>query len=55
MRLGLATLLLYDVTTLYFGTDEGDGFCEPGLSKERRLEPHITVGLLTGGRVSRRS
>ena len=45
--LGPATLILYDVTTLYFETDEGDGFREPGFSKERRLEPQITVGLLT--------
>ena len=33
--------------TLYFETDAGDGFREPGFSKERRLEPQITVGLLT--------
>jgi len=39
--------VLYDVTTLYFETDRGDGFREPGYSKERRLEPQITVGLLT--------
>jgi hypothetical protein len=45
--LGPATLVLYDVTTLYFETDEGDGFREPGFSKERRLDPQITVGLLT--------
>ena len=32
-------LVLYDVTTLYFETDAGDGFREPGFSKERRLEP----------------
>jgi hypothetical protein len=38
---------LYDVTTLWFETDEGDGFREPGFSKDRRLEPQITVGLLT--------
>src|SRR4029450_9351663 len=25
----------------------GDGFREPGFSKERRLDPQITVGLLT--------
>jgi hypothetical protein len=49
VRLGPATLLLYDVTTLYFETDQGDGFREPGFSKERRLEPQITVGLLTDG------
>lgn len=46
-ELGPATLVLYDVTTLYFETDTGDGFREPGFSKERRLEPQITVGLLT--------
>ncbi|MGV9861007.1 IS1634 family transposase, partial [Gordonia sp. NPDC003425] len=45
--LGPATLCLYDVTTLYFETDKADGFREPGFSKERRLEPQITVGLLT--------
>ncbi|WP_440713402.1 IS1634 family transposase [Gordonia sp. FQ] len=45
--LGPATLVLYDVTTLYFETDKADGFREPGFSKERRLEPQITVGLLT--------
>jgi hypothetical protein len=45
--LGPATLVIYDVTTLYFEIDEGDGFREPGFSKERRLEPQITVGLLT--------
>jgi transposase len=33
---------------LYFETDEGDGFRESGFSKERRLEPQITIGLLTG-------
>jgi Transposase DDE domain len=48
--LGPATLVLYDVTTLYFETDTGDGFREPGFSKERRLEPQITVGLLTDAR-----
>jgi transposase len=35
------------VSTLYFETDQGDGFREPGFSKERRLEPQITIGLLT--------
>src|SRR5690606_26923938 len=40
-------LVLYDVSTLYFEIDTGDGFREPGFSKERRLEPQITVGLLT--------
>jgi hypothetical protein len=50
--LGPATLVLYDVTTLYFETDAGDGFREPGFSKERRLEPQITVGLLTDASVA---
>lgn len=45
--LGPASLVLYDVSTLYFETDVGDGFREPGFSKERRLEPQVTVGLLT--------
>jgi hypothetical protein len=45
--LGPANLVLFDVTTLYFETDTGDGFREPGFSKERRLEPQITIGLLS--------
>jgi hypothetical protein len=45
--LGPASLVLYDVSTLYFETDQGVGFREPGFSKERRLEPQITIGLLT--------
>jgi hypothetical protein len=44
---GPASLVLYDVSTLYFETDKADGFREPGFSKERRLEPQITLGLLT--------
>ena len=40
-RIGRASL------ALYFETDKADGFREPGFSKERRLEPQITVGLLT--------
>jgi hypothetical protein len=46
--LGRASLVLYDCSTLYFEADEGDGFREPGYSRERRLEPQITIGLLTG-------
>jgi hypothetical protein len=45
--LGPTSLVLFDVSTLYFETDAGDGFREPGFSKERRLEPQITLGLLT--------
>ena len=40
------SILLYDVTTLYFETLSEDGKRIPGLSKERRLEPQIVVGLL---------
>ena len=46
-QLGPSALVLYDVTTLWFETDTGDGFREPGFSKERRLDPQITVGLFT--------
>jgi hypothetical protein len=46
-ELGPASLVRYDVSTLHFETDAGDGFREPGFSKERRLDPQITIGLLT--------
>ncbi len=38
--------VLYDVTTLYFEAQEEDSYRKPGLSKERRLEPQIVIGLL---------
>ncbi len=50
VNLGPATLVLYDVSTLYFEIDQGDEFRESGDSKERRLEPQITIGLLTDAR-----
>ncbi|PJC30487.1 IS1634 family transposase [Candidatus Roizmanbacteria bacterium CG_4_9_14_0_2_um_filter_39_13] len=40
------TLVLYDVTSLYFEAQEADEYRKPGMSKERRLEPQIIVGLL---------
>lgn len=40
------SLLLYDVTTLYFEVQKEDDFRKSGLSKERRLEPQVIVGLL---------
>jgi transposase len=43
----MLTLVLFDVTTLYFEVQKEDGYRVPGFSKERRLEPQITVGLLT--------
>ncbi|AEK36328.1 transposase for insertion sequence element [Corynebacterium variabile DSM 44702] len=46
-RIGPTSLVLYDVTTLYWEADEPDGFREPGFSKERRIDPQVTVGMLT--------
>lgn len=43
---GGLSLVLYDVTTLYFEIQREDGYRKPGLSKERRLEPQIIIGLL---------
>jgi hypothetical protein len=43
---GGLTLVLYDVTTLYFEVQEEDEYRKPGMSKERRLEPQIIIGLL---------
>jgi hypothetical protein len=46
-RLGPASLVLIDVSMLYLATVQGEGFREPGFFKERRLEPQITIELLT--------
>ena len=43
---GLA-LVLYDLTTLCFETPREDGLRKVGMSKERRVDPQVTVGLLT--------
>jgi len=40
------SLILYDVTTLYFEMPEEDDYRKSGMSKERRLEPQILIGLL---------
>lgn len=40
------SLLLYDVTTLYFEAEHEDEYRKVGYSKERRVEPQIVVGLL---------
>ena len=50
VSLGPSTLVLYDISTLYFETDQGDRFRKPGYSKERPLEPQITIGALTDTR-----
>ena len=43
---GDATLVLYDVTTLYFEAEHEDELRKVGYSKERRVDPQIIVGLL---------
>ena len=45
-RHGPLALVLYDVTTLYFEAEYEDKFRKVGMSKERRVDPQITVGLL---------
>ncbi len=54
--LGPASLVLYDVSTLYFETDVGDGFRQPGFSKERvrreALVDRVEVKDLHGGSVA---
>lgn len=43
---GVMSLVLYDVTTLYFEAEKEDGLRKVGYSKERRVDPQIVVGLL---------
>ena len=43
---GPVSLLLYDVTTLYFEAQKEDSLRKSGFSKERRIDPQIIVGLL---------
>src|SRR5690242_8538978 len=43
---GDVSLVLYDVTTLYFEAEHEDGLRKAGYSKERRVDPQIVVGLL---------
>jgi hypothetical protein len=43
---GGLSLLLYDVTTLYFEVESEDDLRKVGYSKERRIDPQIVVGLL---------
>lgn len=42
---GDVSLLLYDVTTLYFEAENEDDLRKVGFSKERRVDPQIVVGL----------
>lgn len=43
---GAVALVMYDVTTLYFEVEDEDALRKVGMSKERRVDPQITVGLL---------
>lgn len=43
---GDISLVLYDVTTLYFEAEKEDGLRKVGFSKERRVDPQIVVELL---------
>lgn len=43
---GDISLVLYDVTTLYFEAEHEDELRKVGFSKERRVDPQIVVGLL---------
>jgi hypothetical protein len=43
---GTAALVLYDVTTLHFERDDEDELRKVGMSKERRVDPQVQVGLL---------
>lgn len=38
--------VLYDLTTLHFETPKEDSLRKVGMSKERRVDPQVTVGLL---------
>jgi Transposase DDE domain len=43
---GDLSLVLYDVTTLYFEAEHEDDLRKVGYSKERRVDPQVVVGLL---------
>jgi Transposase DDE domain len=45
---GDVSLVLYDVTTLYFEAEHEDALRKVGYSKERRVDPQVVVGLLAG-------
>lgn len=46
---GSLAMVLYDVTTLHFEVEQEDRLRKVGMSKERRVDPQVTVGLLTTG------
>jgi hypothetical protein len=43
---GRLAAVLYDLTTLHFETPKEDSLRKVGMSKERRVDPQVTVGLL---------
>ena len=43
---GQVSLVLYDCTTLYFEIENEDTLRKVGMSKERRVDPQIQIGLL---------
>lgn len=43
---GPVALVMYDLTTLHFQIEAEDGLRKVGMSKERRVDPQVTVGLL---------
>src|SRR5690606_12048676 len=47
---GDVSLILYDVTTLYFEAEKEDSLRKVGYSKERRVDPQNVVGLLVDRR-----
>lgn len=46
IRDGALGLILYDVTTLHFEAEHEDQLRKVGMSKERRVDPQVQVGLL---------
>ena len=46
VNVGDVSLVLYDVTTLYFEAEKEDDLRKVGFSKERRVDPQVVVGLL---------
>ncbi|MEZ5212116.1 IS1634 family transposase [Gordonia sp. PP30] len=43
---GALSIVMYDVTTLYFEAENEDRLRKVGMSKERRVDPQILIGLL---------
>lgn len=48
-RAGRVGLVMYDLTTLHFQIEAEDQLRKVGMSKERRVDPQVTLGLLVTG------